>query len=255
MPQGDGIWLKDLLHLLDLLYIGERTARSTINRMRKEGWFEIEKEGRESRLLLTRYGRNILAGGALRQNEVVVETWGGEWQTVVYSLPENLRKQRNNLRKQLSWLGFGALTPGLWISPHDRRPDLRPILSTLQVEPYVHILSSRYLGPLTAQEIVTQCWDIPELAQLYLQFVNRYREEYRALLDSKGRSLSDEAAFQRRFELTVHYFPILQKDPNLPKPLMAADWVGFEARQLYDRYRALLTDLSQTLLAQHIGRS
>ena len=37
--RGGKIWLSDLLHLLELVGIGEHTGRSTINRMAREGWF------------------------------------------------------------------------------------------------------------------------------------------------------------------------------------------------------------------------
>ena len=47
-PRGGTVWLSDLLHLLMTLGVGERTARSTINRMSKDGWFTITKEGRQS---------------------------------------------------------------------------------------------------------------------------------------------------------------------------------------------------------------
>ena len=43
---------------------------------------------------------------------------------MTYSVPESDRELRDQFRKRLSYLGFGALSAGLWISPHDLRDEV-----------------------------------------------------------------------------------------------------------------------------------
>ena len=242
--RGGSIWMADLLYLLDLLGIGEHTGRSTINRMVREGWFDVEKEGRHSRFSVTEKGDTILQGGDLRLNEIPTEKWDNTWHMVAYSLPEEKRKRRNDLRKQLTWLGYGSLGPGLWISPNNRLSELRTILKTLDVQDHVNIFSGSYWGPHSTQELVDQCWDLPALADEYRRFNDFYQNDlaqFEKMSDSSKTTPSAEDCFVRRFMLPVRLFPILQKDPNLPLDMLPQDWPGTIGRNLFTHYRNLLT--------------
>lgn len=120
-PKADRVWTVSLLKMLDVLGVSERAVRSTISRMRRRGWLSSEREGRHSLYTLTAKGRRIIDEGGQRIFEPRKPDWDGQWFQVVYSLPENKRGLRNDLRKRLTWLGFGRLAPGTWISPHNRR--------------------------------------------------------------------------------------------------------------------------------------
>lgn len=244
--RGGAIWMTDLLYLLELLGIGEHTGRSTINRMVREGWFHVEKEGRHSRFSVTEKGETILQGGDLRLNEIPTPRWDETWHMVAYSLPEEKRKRRNDLRKQLTWLGYGSLGPGLWISPNNKRSELRTILHTLDVQDHVNIFSGSYWGPLSTQALLDQCWDLPALAEEYRRFNNFYENDL-AQFEKMGNSSEDDSpsaedCFVRRFMLPVRLFPILQKDPNLPLDLLPDDWPGTIGRNLFTHYRSLLAE-------------
>src|SRR5450756_2690082 len=41
------------------------------------------------------------------------------WSLVAFSIPEEHRAARDELRKALRWLGFAPLYDGLWVSPRD----------------------------------------------------------------------------------------------------------------------------------------
>jgi len=105
------VWTSKLLYLLDLLGISDRTARTTLSRMKKQGWFETERYGRESRYILTDAGRAIIDEGGKRIFESALTHWDGTWHTFVYSLPEEKRASRNELRKKLI-LPFRQPQPG-----------------------------------------------------------------------------------------------------------------------------------------------
>ena len=90
-------------------------------RLRREGWFESSKVGRQSRYMLTDEGWRLLDTGRERIFERPPEPWPGQWCLAIYSVPESARASRDRLRKTLTWLGFGPLAASAWVSPHDRR--------------------------------------------------------------------------------------------------------------------------------------
>lgn len=245
MPRGGCIWTHNLLYLLQLLGISERAARSTLSRMKREGWLTTRKFGRRTQHVLTRRGRTILEQGNQRIFEPPFEQWDGLWRLVVYSLPEEKRDLRNDLRKKLIWYGFGNLSPGTWVSPHDWQGELEIILDDLGVRSYVSLFVARHVGSESNQELVQRCWDIPTLAAEYQTFVERYTPEYEAIRSVNGGNgavgLTEESCFVRRFWLTYDFQPFPRKDPNLPNVLLPDPWVGFTARQIFAQYRRLLS--------------
>jgi phenylacetic acid degradation operon negative regulatory protein len=240
--RGGKIWTSNLIYLMELLGVSERAVRSTLSRMTRKGWIGSKKYGRRSRYSLTRRGHALLEAGRQRIFEPVFSDWNQEWHLVVYSLPEEKRRVRHTLRTQLSWLGYGSLAPGTWISPHGRNPELEELFSELEVEPYVSLFCGQYSGPDPAQKLVQQCWDLDGLAAQYKAFFNRHYPAYLECLNHKNRSasLKPEECFLRRFWLMHEYQSFPFKDPNLPKTLLPPDWVGFRARKLFDDYRELL---------------
>ena len=47
----------------------------------------------------------------------------------VFSVPEADRHLRHRLRTELSWLGFGTVSPGVWIAPRPLADPTRALLT------------------------------------------------------------------------------------------------------------------------------
>ncbi len=242
LPSGGEIWTSSLVCLMGLLDVSERAVRSTLSRMTRKGWIATEKHGRRSKYKITPHGRSLLEQGQARIFEPIFTDWDGTWHMVVYSLPEKVRRLRHELRKQLTWLGFGSLAPGTWISPHDRRDELENLFVTKGVEPYVELFSGVHLGPSSNRELVDRCWNLEELQEAYQDFADRYQPMYEKLQTQfeQNQSPSAQDCFIDRFWITHEFQAIPLKDPNLPTALLPSDWIGFTARQLLENYRDLL---------------
>jgi phenylacetic acid degradation operon negative regulatory protein len=238
LPRGGRIWANDLLCLLELLGVNQGAARTTLSRMKQQGWFETTKDGRESQYAISERGRAILAEGDQRIFEEPVREWDGRWHLIVYSLPEEQRKLRNEFRKKLLWFGFGNLAPGTWVSAHDRQMELTAVQNNLGIGEFVTMFTA-----VTADNdhIVQNCWDIPALAADYAQFVQRHQPAYEAFRDG-WLTPPPADCFVRRFWLTYNFQRFPLKDPNLPAPLLPADWIGYTARQIFNDYRRLLEE-------------
>lgn len=242
LERGGKIWTSSLVRLMSLLDVSERAVRSTLSRMTQKGWIYAEKHGRRSQYLFTDAGRTLLERGQRRIFEPVFLDWDGQWHIITYSLPEKHRPLRHTLRTQLAWLGFGSLVPGTRISPHDRSESLELIVSDLGIDSFVDMFSGGYLGPSTATNLVERCWDLPAIETQYQEFVDRYEQEYKTLL-KKGNGashISPQECFIRRFWLTHMFQSFPLKDPNLPISLLPDNWVGIQARELFDNYHRLL---------------
>ena len=242
LERVEKIWTGDLLFLMGLLDMSEKGVRSTLSRMTQKGWLAAEKNGRRSQYSLTNQGRDLLLHGQRRIFEPTLKDWDGQWQMLIYSLPEKMRATRHTLRTQLSWLGFGSLAHGIWVSPHNRRDELESLTSELEISSHVEIFSSAHIGPSTPQSIVEQCWDLPSVSSQYEEFINQFQAEYQGCKNNGARSLSPEEAFVRRFWITHSFQSFPLKDPNLPVELLPKDWIGNKARELFDEYHTLLGD-------------
>lgn len=242
LPRGGAIWMSDLLNLLELLGVTERAARSALSRMTRKGWLIARRQGRRSQYSLTARGWALLEEGGRRIFEPPFTDWDGLWHVVVFSLPEEEQNLRHALRQRLIWLGFGRLAPGTWVSPHNRKLELENIFNELNVRKYVEAFSGMRMELTSEQELIQKCWDLPGLEAEYRDFIARYQSEYEQCQgQGNGRvHLSPELCFVRRFWLTYNFQPFPLKDPGLPTALLLPDWLGFQARQLFEAYRQLL---------------
>ncbi len=242
VQRGGKVWTSSLLYLMGILGVSERAVRSALSRMTRKGWIATEKRGRRSRYYLTPSGYALLDEGQRRIFEPVFTEWDDQWHMVLYSLPEEKRRKRHALRTKLSWLGFGRMAPSTWISPHDRRNDLKGVVGDLDLGPFVDMFSGVYLGPASSKELASRCWDMDGLESQYQAFVDHYQSEYLRFAQQvdKQKNFDAEDCFSRRFWLTHDFQSFPLRDPNLPTVLLELDWTGFEARSLFDNYRQLL---------------
>lgn len=229
--RGGEIGLADLTHLLACFDISPEAVRVTMSRMHREGWFASRRSGRNSYYGLTQRSVRLLGEGRRRIFERNPSEWPGEWQLVIYSVPEPDRAARDRLRKQLAWLGFGPLAPSTWISPRDRRNELGALLRENGF--HVDVFTSRTGDPRRDREMARRCWNLEELAAAYRAFIRR-TEPRRA----RAKRLSPEQCFVERIRLLNDYRKFPFRDPDLPADLLPARWVGTRAhslfRELYD---------------------
>jgi phenylacetic acid degradation operon negative regulatory protein len=247
-PFGDRVWTSSLLDVLRVLEVGERAARSALSRMKQSGWLSSHRNGRRSAYSLTAQTKVLLEEGTHRLFGPRPQDWDGCWHLVVYSLPQEHRKLRRHLRTRLSWLGYGMLQPGTMVAAFPRREEVIALIRELQVEPYVHFFSSSTLETAEGQEVVSRCWDLPELDRRYTRFVDRYRPSYTAFRRRKGKggALPHKESFIHRLWITYEYSSFPREDPNLPPELLPAAWSGAQAAELLMDYRALLKDAAES---------
>jgi phenylacetic acid degradation operon negative regulatory protein len=235
------VWVGSLIGLLEPVGLTATNVRTVLSRMAGKGWLEAEREGRRSYYGLTARGRRLLEEGASRiYDPPRQDEWDGEWTLLSYSIPEDRRALRDRLRVQLSWLGFGSLGNGLWVTPHDVRERLAAVAAELEVAEYLEVFRGAHVGGSDPTRLVRQLWDLDGLNQRYEAFVARHLSDCVRLKEEGPDSVAPVTAYEARFRLVHEYraFPLL--DPFLPRPLQPSDWAGECALALFRHYHDLL---------------
>lgn len=230
-PHGGTVWLGSLIQLLEPIGINERLIRTSIFRLTKEGWLSAEKVGRRSYYSLTGTGRRRFEKAFKRVYSSALPAWDGSWTLALLSqLPQDKRKQ---VREELEWQGFGAISPVMLACPRCERAD---VVATLQD---LDVLEDTILFETTAQDVlaskalrmqVRESWNIEALAGQYSEFIQLFRPLWQALREQD--ELQPMDCFLARTLLIHEYRKLLLRDPQLPDELLPGDWEGRAARQL-----------------------
>src|SRR5699024_3692929 len=110
-----------------------------ISRMNKQNWLTSRKVGNKSYYSLTKQGVKRMAEAASRIYRIEPKKWDGKWRMIHYSIPEEKRHIRDELRKELSWSGFGQLFNSIWISPNDLYNEAHDVIERYDIKDNVHL--------------------------------------------------------------------------------------------------------------------
>jgi phenylacetic acid degradation operon negative regulatory protein len=245
---GGTVWLGSVMRLAEPLGLNERMVRTSVYRLSQDKWLVSEQIGRKSYYSLTASGRRRFEHAYRRIYYTSQESWNGEWQMVI--LPSSLAApQRDALRKELSWAGYGTVAPGVLAHPSADTDTLLEILQDTGTHDKVVPLTATNIGALSSrplQELARECWNLEAIDATYREFADRFRPALRAL--RSARELDPEQCFLVQ-TLTMHeYRRALLHDPLLPDQLMPSDWGGIVARELSRELYRLTWRLAQQYL-------
>ena len=229
---GGTVWLGSFIRLVQPLGLNERMVRTSVFRLVKEKWLVAEQRGRRSFYSLTALGRRRFEHAHRRIYDAPRSDWNGEWHLVLTGGALE-PAQREALRKELLWEGFGNIAPGVLAHPAANLDSLMDILEDSGARDKVVVMQAQALGAATSrplQELAHDCWGLAALAEDYQRFIERFRPAARAL--KSARQLDPQQCFVLR-TLLMHEFRRVQlRDPQLPQQLLYADWPGHTARAL-----------------------
>lgn len=249
-PHGGTVWLGSFIRLVQPLGLNERMVRTSVYRLSQEKWLVSEQLGRKSYYSLTTSGRRRFEHAYRRIYFAPQDTWSGEWQLVI--IPTSLAgPQRDTLRKELAWAGYGALASGILAHPSADTDALLDILQETGAHDKVVAMKAVNISALTSkplQELVHECWNLQALAAKYLDFIELFRPVLRAMRAAS--SLDPEQCFLVQTLLMHDFRRALLHDPQLPAQLLPANWSGGVARQLCrDLYRITYPHAQRHLLS------
>ncbi|HET8588548.1 MAG TPA: PaaX family transcriptional regulator C-terminal domain-containing protein [Nakamurella sp.] len=256
---GGWIAVADLIRLLCLVGVPEPAVRQSVLRLKSRGFLAAERRDGTAGYRLTRAGRDDLAPGDRRIFRYGRADLADGWVLAVFSVPEERRHHRHQLRSQLGWLGFGAVGAGVWAAPAALADPARQLLLQDGLDRYVTWFHARALDPVD----VGAWWDLAALRRQYEAFLARW--EHVAHADGRagvpvapgseasvtGPAGSDAFAGYLQLVDSWRLFPRI--DPGLPAELLPDDWPGPVAWQVFSTLRERWADAGLRYVAAVTG--
>ena len=232
LPRDSPVWTATILEALGRLDVEHRAARQALARTSAEGLLTSERHGRRTAWVLTTRGKELLTEGAARIYGFMREphAWDGRWLVLTVSIPESQRKLRHRLRTQLTWLGLGSPSSGLWVSPDAQQADeVARVVRELELGSQSFAWAGPTAGIGDESRLVEAAWDLGNVEKRYLAFLDEFQDR---------RAHSTEDAFVAQVALVQAWrrFPFL--DPDLPRELLDHDWPGPRAATVFHERHA-----------------
>lgn len=234
-----------VIRLMAELGVDEPAVRSAISRLKLRGLLEAQRLTGVAGYGLSSRGAEILAQGDRRIFHRPKPSAAEGWLLAVFSVPEHERARRHALRSRLAWLGFGTVSAGVWIAPRQLAGETRDALTTDGLSGYVSLFTADYLAFGDVREKVGQWWDLDRLEELYRGFIDSAGPVLEYWQAGGHGQLGPAADAGRAFADYVRVLTAWRRlpflDPGLPPELLAADWDGSRAAELFRQLQTLLS--------------
>ena len=235
-PRGGSVWIGSLIDVMAGFGISERLVRTSVFRLSGDGWLEARPIGRRSFYGLTADGAERFEHATHRIYGEPRRSWSGDWCIVL--LGGVSAPARDALRREMTWLGFGAIGGSVLAHPAPDQEALRHLLDDQGVAADVVVLTGKSAGAIQDQQLrslAKKSWNLDDIDNRYGEFVARFTPVSKAVV--RTRAIDAELAFRIRTLLIQEYRKILLRDPLLPADLLPDGWRGADAyglcRSLY----------------------
>jgi len=247
-PRGGVIALGSLIELAGPFGITDRHVRTAIGRLANDRWVSSQRSGRASYYTLTPNGRARFAEATQRIYGATPAEWDGEWTLVI--LPRSARGACDDLREELTWLGFGQLTSGVFAHPTHRDDTVRARVAELESAGDVIVVERAVVTHASDEQLVAMGWDLAELGRRYRRFIEMFAPLDAAL--THAARPAGATAFVLRTLLVHEYRKIHLRDPQLPASLLPRQWAGTDAHQLCRNLYAKVFAASEKFLSEGV---
>ena len=234
-PRGGTIALGSLIDLAAPFGLNERLVRTATARLAHDGWLEGHRAGKLSEYRLSKHGRARFAEATKRIYSEPDTLWSGRWTVLV--VPPMRAAERNEIREELVWRGFGEISANVFVHPELDPQALRSQRDSAGLLSKVVAFEASLAGEDAPQRLVDLGWDLEDLGLRYQRFVARFAQVLAELKDP--RDIEPKDCFLVRTLLIHEYRRLHLRDPLLPAQLLRPNWPGAQAavlcRDIYAR--------------------
>lgn len=238
-----GGWLPTGVVVAALADVGvaEGQARTALTRVKSKGVLMPERRDGRPGYRLADAALPMLQRGDRRINHPrIMRDEGERWCLISFSIPEAHRDARHQLRRRLSWIGAGTVTPALWITPDFLREEVVEIVVDLGLLSHVTLFSADDIwnGAAASEALVAQWWDLDAIRELHDDFLRGHSTD----LAADAGAADPRTAFSTWIRALDRWRPIPYLDPGLPAALLPEDWPGNRSVPLFLALRDTLRE-------------
>jgi phenylacetic acid degradation operon negative regulatory protein len=228
VPRGGAIALGSLIELAAPFGLNERLVRTATTRLAHDGWLKRRRVGKLSEYHLSRNGRDRFEEATKRIYSEPDRAWSGRWTLIV--VPPMRAAERNEIREELVWRGFGEISGNVFAHPELDSQALRSQRAPGELLSKVVAFDASLAGEDAPQRLVDLGWDLEELGLRYRRFVARFACVQAQL--NRYRDIEPKDCFLVRTLLIHEYRRLHLRDPLLPAQLLRPNWPGAQAAML-----------------------
>jgi phenylacetic acid degradation operon negative regulatory protein len=226
-----------VVRMMGDLGVDSAGVRSSISRLKRRGVLESLKFGSTAGYSLSDQTLELLREGDVRIFSRQRASESDGLALAVFSVPEAEREKRHTLRTVLSGMGFGTVSPGVWVAPGVVHDEAVRTLERRGLAPYVDVFRARYEGFSTLQDRMARWWDLDSIQSEYTAFIERYST---AKVRWKSSADGPRTAFEVYVPMLTEWRRLPYLDPGLPLSLLPRNWSGSRANDLFADLDALL---------------
>jgi len=250
MPRGGTIALGSLIELASPFGLNERLVRTATARLAQDGWLEGRRAGKLSEYHLSNNGRARFAEATKRIYSEPETQWSGRWTLLV--VPPMRAAERNKIREELVWRGFGEISANVFAHPELDSQALRTQRDPGGLLSKVVAFDASLAGEDAPQRLVDLGWDLEDLGLRYQRFVGRFARVLAEL--ERHRDIEPKDCFLVRTLLIHEYRRLHLRDPLLPAQLLRPNWPGARAAMLCRDIYARVFGPSEAYLSRVASR-
>ncbi|MDI9347847.1 MAG: PaaX family transcriptional regulator C-terminal domain-containing protein [Methylacidiphilales bacterium] len=246
---GGVISLNSLVGMFKKFGYTEQTTRITIYRLQKDGWITSNRLGKNKFV-------SFSSVAYAQYHEISKRLYGSHQTTfentwIVIFAPLLNNKKLYLLNSRLQWLGYCAILPRCYIRQSSNIKQIIEILDEYDLNDKTIVLSGT-LEDITKHNLIfsvlPQKLQIQTLNKRYQQFINYYLPI--ADFIPKFAELKDTHHVQLRIFLLNDFRKIQLRDPCLPSSFLSSNWIGYRARQLFNRLYSATAKLSSEYISK-----
>lgn len=226
----------DLVALAGQAGVSDSLTRTAITRLKKRGYISAARRGGIGGYELEPAAVQAFDRGDRRI--FAPRNMGPEdfWCVISFSVPEERRQLRHQLRRRLSGIGCGLVAPALWICPDFLRDEVEEILTDLDGRGYATLFrAERPAVEGSLETAIARWWDLDHLRTLHDAFIAQVSRLLEGATGVEpGDSGIDDAEAFRRYIVGIDAWRVLPYlDPGLPFDLLPANWPGRASTEIF----------------------
>ena len=245
---GGALAVATIISLMQDIGVESSGTRSSISRLKKRGVIDsVQVNGRNGYALAPSVIETFIEGDE-RIFHPRRAAKDDQWLLATFTVPESQRNIRHKIRSSLVRMGFGSVTPGLWIAPGHLRDAVLAYFDTRGLNEFLEFFMADHVGGADLQQNIGSWWDLPALDDLYSDFLARNRgllESWTRRVELSSDSESDASAFADYLILVTQWRRLPYLDPGLPIELLPEKWNAFEAEELFQKLHTLLASRAE----------